>query len=448
MEVIKLATVNLPSVRAKRPGSHKWHPFGDDNLFPQRMIEYATYSATHQAILNLKTNLCLGDGFMAPEDNPELAEAIKRFNPSEDASKTAYKLFRDLNLIGSWAIQVLWDKTGTRPAEFRHMDVSCVRAAQLDEYGEVVGYYYSRNWANPTSVVGRPKFIPSFNPEHVLDSEGNLVEPRQLLYFTAYEPGTAPYGHPSYVSALQDIYFDYLYGRLKANTMLNGMFGGMHVHVTNPTAGQPIYDDNGEDTGVTKIQLLERVLTERFSGVDNAQKLFVTWSETTDQQTTITPIQTISNADLFTAWSADAKQNIISAHQLSSPVLAGLPGAGSLGGNSNEISVAQRFFLNTVIRPMQNQLIETISMLLELKYGDLDTSGLSISNSEPVFSIPDWATDVLSNEEVKYILKEHFGIHLPEPEPVVDEPIIPVDPASPVAEQPAPADAVTRQLVS
>jgi hypothetical protein len=64
-----------------------------------------------------------------------------------------------------------------------------------------------------------------------------------------------------------------------------------------------------------------------------------------------------NNVDIFNNLNETCMQKIITAHNLPSPVLASLPGSGSLGGNANELMIAYELFYNTTIANLQNNIL-------------------------------------------------------------------------------------------
>jgi hypothetical protein len=173
----------------------------------------------------------------------------------------------------------------------------------------------------------------------------------------------------SYQAALPDVVWDYEYSRFKTANMQNGMFPALHITVE----GEPTEEER---------QYFYQELKRKFSGSKQAGEVLITYGEEGAGKVAIKPIEIRGNADLFRTWSEDAVQRIITGHRLSSPVLAGLPGHGSLGGQGNEISIAFEYFFNTVIRPLQLTVIKELQQLLAFSAQDFQQ--LEIANSKPI----------------------------------------------------------------
>lgn len=336
-----------------RPANYQtepWHRYGHDNLFPQLLIRYRTQSPTHWSILKLKTDLLRGEG---PMGSTEL--------PGWLSPHLISQLAQDYVLFGGIALQVIWSRDGSRIA-----DVSVVPFAELRLAKDGTGYYRStdwRAWHERRDQDVAPQLVQRFDPEQARSN------PLQIWYFADPCPEWPHYPMPSYQAALPDLQWDYEYAIFKASSMQNGMFPALHIHVeADPT------DD--------ERQRFYTELKRKFRGSGQAGEALVTFGVDGAGRTSVTPIEIRGNADLFKTWAADTAQRIITAHQLSSPVLAGLPGRGGLGGRANEISVAYEYFFQTVIRPMQLNLLTELKALLA--YANQTHDGLEIINSKPI----------------------------------------------------------------
>jgi hypothetical protein len=102
----------------------------------------------------------------------------------------------------------------------------------------------------------------------------------------------------------------------------------------------------------------------------------------------------------------------LSAGQVTSPTVVGLPGTGGLGGNASEIREAYEMYNNTVCRPWQVVLLEIFTELAQYVPGigtledDPDSPLLEIISSMPVkfrFS-EDTLAGVLADDEIRNVM--------------------------------------------
>lgn len=365
IQTIKLQSAYIPRVRLDSTSNTDWIKYGADNLYPQQLIDYKSFSATHQAIINLKTDLIAGEGFMVPE--PANYDGIKNGQPYSLPEKSLLRnLAADYALFNGFALQVIWSRDAKTIADIRHINFSTLRAGMPNALGQIETWYYSRNWEaweKEGNSFSAPVPIAAFNPALAIQ------QPRQIYYHAEYAPEIEYYPLAAYNAALTDILFDYEFAKFKLNSMKNGMFPTLHIEVQ----GEPEPDEK---------EAFYQSLKRKFSGTDQAAEVLITYGTEGAGRTTITPIEIRGNADMFKEWQAQCIQRIISAHRLSSPVLAGLPGSASLGSNGGEITVAYEHFYNTVIRPLQLNIIAATEKLLALT--DNPVSDLGIANSKPV----------------------------------------------------------------
>lgn len=349
----------LPAVpqlhRSEPVQGEAWYRYGQDNLYPQHLLAYRNYSPTHAAILKLKADLLAGEGFL---NLPAEAGAFL----DEDL---LHHLATDMAVFGGMALQVHWARNGTQVATVTALPFAQVRKA-VPVQDKAAHYYLSADWA--AWMQGRkpwaaPYTLPAYDPSQAKQ------QPIQVLYWFQYSPDASLYPLAPYHAALPDVLWDYEYSRFKTAHMQNGMFPALHVQVE----AEPTEEER---------QHFQRELKRKFGGSSHAGEVLITYGYDGSGRTTIAPIQVHANADLFEGWAADTVQRIVSAHRLSSPVLAGLPAHGSLGGRSNEIAVAFEHFFNTVIRPQQLSLLRLLQRVLA--FTPWATAGLDIANSKPV----------------------------------------------------------------
>lgn len=318
------------------PSHLKWLPYGEDNLYPQRLQAFRNMSSTHAALLKLKAQLCAGEGWLEQPHLQGFDQILLQ------------QLSVELALYGGFALQVIWAKSRKHIAQIQLMPFGHLRVI-TPPVGEAVQWYaYSPHWEaweKQRSPSAKPMLVRAFS------QEAAAQYPRQILYAYEYSPALNHYPEAPYQAALTDIRFEEAFSQFRLQTMRNGMFPAMHIEVE----GSPSEEEK---------EIFYQELKKKFAGANNAAEVLITYGYEGHGRVKITPIEVKANADLFKAWASDARQRIITAHRLSSPVLAGLPGSGSLGGSGNEIAQAFEHFYNTVIRQMQQLICLNLDKLL------------------------------------------------------------------------------------
>jgi hypothetical protein len=365
-----------------------WIGYGDGeykNNYPQYLIDLYNNSATNSAIINATASMIAGEDFIVEEsDNLEQYVALKKFlaavNGTESAHELFVKLSFDLKLQGAYAINVIWSKDKTKIAELHHVPVEQVRIGVPNEDGKVPCYYLSTDWTQYRKKEYAPKHIAPFN---MMDrSEGS-----QLLYSGLYSPAMELYHTPDYVASTNWIQIDNLTSDFHLNNITNGFSGSYFINFAN-----------GVPTREERVQI-ERQIAKKFTGSNNAGKFVLTFSDDANSKPEIIPIQ-VSDADKqYTVLNELCVQNIMIGHRVTSPMLLGVKTEGQLGGR-NELLQAYELYMNSVVKPFQNQLLKTFKKLLAVNGV---TIPLSIKDVKPLNSMFDADTlkEVLTQDEIR-----------------------------------------------
>jgi len=365
-----------------------WIGFGDGeykNNYPQYIIDLYNNSATNSAIINATSAMIAGEDFIC-EDSKDLAQYVelKKFlaavNGQESAHELFVKLAFDLKLQGAYAINVIWSKDKTKIAELHHIPVEQVRIGVPNEDGKVPCYYICSDWTQYRKKEYAPKHIAPFN---MMDrSEGS-----QLLYSGLYSPAMELYHTPDYVASTNWIQIDNLTSDFHLNNITNGFSGSYFINFAN-----------GVPTREERVQI-ERQIANKFTGANNAGKFVLTFSDDANSKPEIVPIA-VSDADKqYTVLNELTIQNIMIGHRVTSPMLLGVKTEGQLGGR-NELLQAYELYMNSVVKPFQNQLLKTFKKLLAINGV---TIPLSIKDVQPLNSMFDAETlkEVLTQDEIR-----------------------------------------------
>ena len=365
-----------------------WIGFGDGeykNNYPQYIIDLYNNSATNAAIVNATSAMIAGEDFIC-EDSKDLAQYVelKKFlaavNGQESAHELFVKLAFDLKLQGAYAINVIWSKDKTKIAELHHIPVEQVRIGVPDQDGKVPCYYLCSDWTQYRKKEYAPKHIAPFN---MMDrSEGS-----QLLYSGLYSPAMELYHTPDYVASTNWIQIDNLTSDFHLNNITNGFSGSYFI---NFASGIPTREE--------RVQI-ERQIAKKFTGANNAGKFVLTFSDDANSKPEIVPIA-VSDADKqYTVLNELTIQNIMIGHRVTSPMLLGVKTEGQLGGR-NELLQAYELYMNSVVKPFQNQLLKTFKKLLAINGV---TIPLSIKDVQPLNSMFDAETlkEVLTQDEIR-----------------------------------------------
>lgn len=378
----KFSKYNFPQV--KEASGKDWYVFGSDNFYPQFLTDAFNKSSTHNSIVNMKMRQVAGQGWVIPdsEDHEQqalLKKTLNQHNIGETYNEILRKCAFDLELYGAFTIGITWSRDFKSIARIYHVDTSTIRIGKEDDEGEISTYWYSKDWKKQDKDRNKPRQIAKFDTT-------NHIDVNQLMYVRKYSPGTKYYGLPSYIGAMNTIQLQYELSNHLLNSIQRGFSPSIVISLIE---GMP---------SAEKKEDIFRLLNSYYSGSDNAGKPLILFAKDKNMTPVITPLHVNNMDQLYKVLSEFCAEQIVQAHGLTSPELAGIS-MGSRLGNS-DIARAQSLFYSNVINPDQILLEEAFNKILAVNNFTLE---ISIKDVEPLaFQIePDQLLKVLTLDEVR-----------------------------------------------
>tara|TARA_Y100001938_G_scaffold78975_1_gene109061 strand:+ start:616 stop:2637 length:2022 start_codon:yes stop_codon:yes gene_type:complete len=355
---INLETSTSPIVAEVR--GKDWIEYGTEdwrNLYPQFLIDLYYSSSITAAIVNSTSEMIAGENLIIEnEEDRDLEARVKlqnfmdRANGNESLHEVIKKLAFDFKLQGAFAINIVWSKDRTQIAEIYHVDVSKVRCARPDAFGKTPGYYISADWSNTRQ--NKPYYVSAFNAN-------DRTCANQLMYSGLYSPNMNSYYTPDWVSCANWALIDGRISEYHLNNISSGFSGSFMVNFSN---GIPTAEERHQ---------IEQSIAAKFTGQKNAGNFVLTFS---DDKTRTPEIQAISPSDLdkqYLALQELLTQNILSGHRVTSPMLMGIKNDTGLGSNVDELNASGNFYLNTVVKPFQDQLVKQLRKIFQVNNMDM-----------------------------------------------------------------------------
>ncbi len=353
----KFSTVMMPLNLEKIDRKH-YVTWGADNMYPEFMIQLKHRFALHRRCMVAKINATLGKGLII--ENNDDQSLLEHANPKETWNEVFEKAVGDFVLFNGFALNVIWDETGTQISEIYHLPFNNIRSGLKNEDEEVHQYWYSPNWREHKINEKRyaPKAFTKYSKETAAAAveEGKVEYLNQIFYFKMYDVGFDYYPTPTYDGAITNIQFGINIDTFQVSYVENGMVASNHIHFNN---GEPAPEG---------IADLYEEINAAFSGGVNAGRFFLTFSEDKDHAAVVTPLKA-ENDGFFTTAQDKIKEMIAVAHGITSPLLIGLRdigGGGGLGNNKDEINIAYQRFLFSTIRPeYQKPMLKGFNQMLD-----------------------------------------------------------------------------------
>ena len=384
---INLETSTAPVVQEVR--GKEWIEYGTDdwkNLYPQFLIDLYYSSSISAAIINATAEMIAGENLIIENDDDRDTEAriklqnfMNRANGNESLHEVLKKVAFDFKLQGAFALNIVWSKDRTQIAEIYHVGVEKIRCARPDEFGKTKGYYISSDWGN--TRINKPKYVPAFNTN-------DRTSANQIMYAGLYSPNMNSYFTPDYVSCNNWALIDSRVSEFHLNNISAGFSGSFMVNFAN-----------GIPTQEERLQI-EQSLTDKFTSQNNAGKFVLTFS---DDNTRTPQIQAISPSDLdkqYIALQELLTQNILSGHRVTSPMLMGIKNETGLGSNVDELNSAANFYLNSVVKPFQDQIVKQLRKIFQVNNMDMPVNFVQLKPITLDFTSQDLKA-VMTEDEIR-----------------------------------------------
>jgi hypothetical protein len=316
---------------------------GADDFFTTLIKRYET-SPTNQACIDGSTDLILGKGVKARNGNKQLEDYLYTLTNADEIRKIVF----DYKMFGNAAIQVVFNPERDKILGFYHLPVDTIRAAKVDEEGNIPGFYYSSDW---TDTKVKPTYIPNFGQ----DEWENDV---QVIYIKKYSPGKFYYGIPDYYSSIQYAAVEEEVSNLHINNILNNF---MPSTILNFNSGLPPVEEQ---------YLIENSIKAKFTGTTNAGRFILSFNENPESKTTVEMLRPENLHQQYDFLAEEASRKIMLAHRVTSQMLFGIKTASGFSSNADELKVAYEIFYAMVINPVQSELVKIFQGILEFNGAD------------------------------------------------------------------------------
>ena len=318
----------IPTEAIEKENRSGWIDYGNDNLYPQYLINLYYNSPIHNALTNSIAFMIEGQGTGTILDSALQGIAF------------------DLKLQGAFVAEVIWSMDFTRVVKINHLPFENCRLAYDKEEEEITGVWYSKDWKNSRSKKGKPEFIPAFNPSQAQE------QPRQVIYAHGMMAGSSYYPKPDYFGSLNYVELSHQMGLYHVNNILNGLFPSFIINFLN---GIPQKEER---------EAIRREWEERLSGASNAGKFLMTFNEDPARTPDIQAFP-LSDADKqYQFLSEETAKQIMVGHRVVSPLIHGIRDTTGFGSNKDEMLVGLEIFNNQVVKPYQRIITNTFAPIL------------------------------------------------------------------------------------
>ena len=375
IQVLTFAEAKQPEYKEKK--GEGYMQYGQNNDYPQYLLDLFNKSAKHNAIVRGKVNYIVGNGWAGEQP------IVKQVNREETLNDLTKKVALDIELFGGAYIQVIWSVMGEQIAELWHCDYTKIRTNK-----DNTQFWYKEDW-KATRNQEKAEVYAAFNPKNPVGV--------QILYVKEYRPGMNVYSLPGYFGALNYIESDVEVSKHVLGNAQTGFSASKLITLPN---GEPSPDEK---------RAVSRQFDNMYTGADGKKYLLAFVNDATRKPI----VDDLGASDLtkedFGRVDELIQTNIFSGHQITSPDLFGIATPGQLGSRQ-QMRDSYEIFNNTYIRYKQMQLEAVFNMLgqyaginEELKIMPTDPIGIEFSEAVIKEVAPkEWILEKLGIDPTQY----------------------------------------------
>ena len=355
------------------------------NLYPNFLIDLYYSSSTHSAIINSTAEMIAGEDIVVDEDDTNLDSFVKlkKFLRNANSNETLHQVIKkvafDFKLQGAYALHVVYNRARTEIVELFHVPVERIRAGRPNEFGKVDTYYICADWSNVRS--NKPYPVAAFNTN-------DRTAGSQLIYTGSYSPNMDIYFTPDYIAANNWALIDAKVSEFHLNN-INNSFSGSYMFSFN----------NGIPSESERNQI-ERDITNKFTSSSNAGKFLMSFSDDKTRSPEIHPLNTADLSDQYLTLQTLLVQNILTGHRVTSKTLLGIDSGNGFSSNADELLNAANFYQNTVIRPFQLNILDTLQKIFSVNLIDLPISFIQLKPITIQFD-SETIREVMTTDEIR-----------------------------------------------
>lgn len=312
--------------------SDGWLSYGVDNKYPCYLHYLYTHSSQFSSIASSMKDYILGDEVINHTNLSTINRKGETFNDLLE------KITLDYIIYGGFAFQVVRNKLGSI-AELNYIDF---RTARTNEDEDKV--YINKSWKY--TIAKRRTQTKVY--ERFLKG---ALQPNSVYYYKGHIT-REEYPVPMYMAAITSLEISTQIANYHLNNILN-----------NFTPSAIINFNTGSNLPEDVMEEAEEKIYNKFSGTSKAGRIIISFNDDKDHATTIERLQDDGLDNKYQNLAQSVKADIYSAFRINE-VLVGLNK--ETGFSKTEFSEAFSLYNKTVIRPIQQDLIDA----LETVFGD------------------------------------------------------------------------------
>jgi hypothetical protein len=357
--------------------------YGAADSFPQFLLDSVRGSHTASACIDTIISFIQGDGFTDTSLNNI------QVNPVQDWQSLHSGVSQDEGYYEGFYLNIRYNPQGLISYINKLPFENCRLGEPCEETGLIKTIHYNPYYGTADYKREETVVFPVFNPNLALEQMETAIELEQkylgqVLFIKEERPDNKWYPIPYYWSGFRWFDVERKVGEFHNTNLDNNFFSpGILKIVGDP---QEVIEEHKNKDGdvirtVTAGDSFNKMMSDYFSGSENAGKFMVLWSELKDQFPEVEAFPANTNDQLFVTLQNLAVDNIVIACSVP-PILGNIQVSGKLG-NTQEITNSVALMHGRVSRKQSK---------LERVYQKL--YNISIWNQGAIFNIDPFEYDL------------------------------------------------------
>lgn len=299
--------------------------YGTNNKYPNYLLELYLNCSTLTSIIDGTVDYINGNGV---QTDSEFLKGIIN-SKGEKIEDLLRKISVDFQIFGGFAIQIIRN-INNDITELIWLDFSKIRVNENEDK-----IFYSNDWGK---TKAKAKIYPSFDQ----------TSPSSIYYYKG-DKTRGLYPIPTYNSAIMSIETQIEIKKFHKSSLLNNFTSNLLINFNN---GIPTEDEK---------KVLERKISEKFTGGDNAGKFLISWNEDKDKQTEVIRLESDNFDEKYQALNKSSINDIFTSFR-ATPMLFGTP-LENIGFSSQEYQDSFNLYNRVSVSPIQHLLERVINKI-------------------------------------------------------------------------------------
>lgn len=331
--------IPIPIQKKKGNGIDDYVIYGANNLYPNYLLKLYNDSSINKAIINAKVNYILGEKVIYKASK---SEADFKVNDNDNVEDLLRKVIKDYLIFNYFGIEVVYNRDGSVNC-FNHISAHKIRTNL-----NYTKFWYCEDWSDAN------KQIIDFDSWY---DKGSLES--KLYFYGGYNPSAQSiYPDPEYSGAIKSIEIDIAIKNFHLNNINNNFSGNTILTFYR-----------GEPTPEIKEEIINAI-SNSYSGT-NGDKIIFQFLEKDEKAPEVTQLNPSEWNEAYLTLKKDTVEDIIIAHEITSPMLVGIKTEGQLGGAS-ELETAYSIFKQLWVRVKRREIVSAINEMIKSQYGEIE----------------------------------------------------------------------------